>query len=151
MNISIVSNNDKRNLMNIENALIERVILPSDLSSVSQAESLVDKVCNHLTIQEDIYGNVLIAITEAINNAIIHGNCFNKDLSIEILVSANQEDLNFTIKDEGSGFDYTNLPDPTAPENIEKENGRGIFLIKNLSDEIQFNDSGNEITITFKR
>jgi serine/threonine-protein kinase RsbW len=52
-------------------------------------------------------------------------------------------------QDEGKGFDYHNLPDPTAPENILKENGRGIFLMKNLSDEIEFNDSGNEVTIYF--
>jgi serine/threonine-protein kinase RsbW len=57
----------------------------------------------------------------------------------------------FAIKDQGIGFDYNNLPDPTAPENIEKENGRGIFLIKNLSDDVEFNNEGNLITITFNR
>jgi serine/threonine-protein kinase RsbW len=53
------------------------------------------------------------------------------------------------ISDNGAGFDYNNLPDPTAPENIEKENGRGVFLMKSLADEVAFNDSGNEVSIYF--
>lgn len=137
--------------MNFEDTLIERVIYPSDLTSVSHVETLVDKVCNELAVDEEIYGNILIAITEAMNNAIIHGNSFKKDLDIEVLVAADEEKLLFAIKDQGIGFDYNNLPDPTAPENIEKENGRGIFLIKNLSDDVEFNDEGNLITITFNR
>ena len=112
--------------------VFERLVIPSDLSNVSLVESLIDKVCADLSIHEDLYGNVLIAVTEAVNNAIIHGNSFNLNKSVIIEVIQDDESFTFRIIDEGNGFDYMHLPDPTAPENIEKENGRGIFLIQNL-------------------
>ena len=131
--------------------VIERLVIPSDLSNVSLVESLIDKVCADLKINEDIYGNVLIAVTEAVNNAIINGNAFNHDKSVVVEVNQDNDSFIFRITDEGSGFDYLNLPDPTAPENIEKENGRGIFLIQNLSDCLDFDENGKVAVITFNK
>ncbi len=131
--------------------VIERLVIPSDLSNVSLVESLIDKVCAELNINEDIYGNVLIAVTEAVNNAIIHGNSFNHDKSVVVEVNQDDESFTFRVTDEGAGFDYMNLPDPTAPENIEKENGRGIFLIQNLSDCLDFEENGKVAVITFDK
>ena len=131
--------------------VIERLVIPSDLSNVSLVESLIDKVCADLHIQEDLYGNVLIAVTEAVNNAIIHGNTFNVNKSVTVEVVQTDDSLTFRVIDEGAGFDYMNLPDPTSPENIEKENGRGIFLIQNLSDSLDFEESGKVAVITFDK
>lgn len=132
-------------------SVIERLVIPSDLSHVSIVESLIDKVCAELNIHEDLFGNVLIAVTEAVNNAIIHGNAFNSDKSVVIEVVQDEESFSFKVIDEGVGFDYMNLPDPTAPENIEKENGRGIFLIQNLSDCLNFEENGKIAVITFDK
>jgi serine/threonine-protein kinase RsbW len=132
-------------------SVIERLVIPSDLSHVSIVESLIDKVCAELNIHEDLYGNVLIAVTEAVNNAIIHGNAFNPDKSVVVEVVQDEESFTFKVIDEGAGFDYMNLPDPTAPENIEKENGRGIFLIQNLSDCLDFEENGKIAVITFDK
>ena len=132
-------------------SVIERLVIPSDLSHVSIVESLIDKVCAELNIHEDLYGNVLIAVTEAVNNAIIHGNAFNPEKSVVIEVVQDEESFTFKVIDEGVGFDYMNLPDPTAPENIEKENGRGIFLIQNLSDCLDFEENGKVAVITFDK
>lgn len=131
--------------------VIERLVIPSDLSNVSLVESLIDKVCADLHIQEDLYGNVLIAVTEAVNNAIIHGNTFNVNKSVTVEVVQTDDSLTFRVIDEGAGFDYLNLPDPTSPENIEKENGRGIFLIQNLSDSLDFEESGKVAVISFDK
>lgn len=131
--------------------VFERLVIPSDLSNVSLVESLIDKVCADLSIHEDLYGNVLIAVTEAVNNAIIHGNSFNLNKSVIIEVIQDDESFTFRIIDEGNGFDYMHLPDPTAPENIEKENGRGIFLIQNLSDCLDFEEDGKVAVITFDK
>ena len=131
--------------------VIERLVIPSDLSNVSLVESLIDKVCADLHIQEDLYGNVLIAVTEAVNNAIIHGNTFNVNKSVTVEVVQSDDSLTFRVIDEGAGFDYMNLPDPTSPENIEKENGRGIFLIQNLSDSLDFEESGKVAVISFDK
>ncbi|MFN5416600.1 MAG: ATP-binding protein [Flavobacteriia bacterium] len=129
--------------------LIDQIEIPSELKNLGLVEQFIDKVCESKGLDEDVYGNVLIAVTEAVNNAIIHGNCFanDKKVKVDVLETANQ--ICFSVMDEGVGFDFHNLPDPTAPENIEKENGRGIFLIKNLSDEMSFDEPGNVIHIFF--
>jgi serine/threonine-protein kinase RsbW len=131
--------------------IIEALTLPTDFQSLVEVENLVEKVCQIVDIQEDAYGNVLIAVTEAVNNAICHGNNQNNTLTIEVAVGDSTNAFCFKIKDQGKGFDYNNLPDPTAPENILKENGRGIFLMRNLSDEVSFNEAGNEVIIYFSK
>lgn len=131
--------------------VIEKLSVPSELSSVSIVESLIDRVCGSLGVHEDAYGNILIAVTEAVNNAVIHGNCFKSELDIDVEVLNIDDRLCFSVKDQGNGFDYSNLPDPTAPENIEKENGRGIFLIKNLADDLVFDEGGRVVNIYFNR
>lgn len=114
------------------------------------AEKLVDDVCRHFKVDEDYYGNILIAVTEAVNNAIHHGNRLDPSKSVTIeFVAFNKHQLHFTIKDQGVGFDYNALPDPTDPENIDKISGRGVFLMKNLSDELRFNDTGSSVEMVF--
>lgn len=121
----------------------------SDLKFMSEVELLIDTVCEDLELNEDHYGNILIAVTEAVNNAIVHGNHNDEDKKVKVAVQKEDEKVTFTVADEGKGFDYENLPDPTAPENIEKPDGRGIFLMKNLSDEVSFDLNGSKVSITF--
>jgi serine/threonine-protein kinase RsbW len=91
----------------------------------------------------------MIAVTEAVNNAIKHGNDGDKSKNVSLSLSLKDSLIQFVIKDEGSGFDYENLPDPTSPENIEKIGGRGIFLMKHLSDQVEFKDKGKEVQLSF--
>jgi len=131
--------------------LIHEVTLPSTPASITEVESLIDESCAELQLNEDLYGNILIAVTEGVNNAIIHGNKLNASLSVRVGVLNNEEWVCFSIKDQGSGFDPESIPDPTAPENLLKENGRGIFLMKNLSDEVTFEDRGTIVNVCFRR
>jgi serine/threonine-protein kinase RsbW len=131
--------------------IVDTISIPSEYSEVSKVESLVDRVCSDLGIQEDFYGNVLIAVTEAVNNGIQHGNAFDSNLLVSVGVGDKEDEFCFTVKDQGRGFDYANLPDPTAPENIEKENGRGIFLMQSLADEVVFEDNGRTVNIYFSK
>jgi serine/threonine-protein kinase RsbW len=131
--------------------IIKRLKLPSDFNALVDVENLIDRVCTDLGIQEEAYGNVLIAVTEAVNNAVNHGNKLNNNLFVDVSVGDHSEQFCFNIVDEGQGFDYDNLPDPTAPENILKENGRGIFLMKNLADEIVFDKNGSSVFIYFTK
>lgn len=137
--------------MNSEFTVIEKISFSSDLSNLTKVESLVDVVCEELNLDGEMFGNILIAVTEAVNNSIIHGNKFSdaKDVTVEVGIS--DDSFVFCISDLGDGFDFSNLPDPTAPENIEKENGRGIFLIKNLADDLVYTDNGRVATILFER
>lgn len=123
--------------------------IASSLDRIPEVESMIDKVSEELGINEDHYGNILIAVTEAVNNAIIHGNKYSADKKVRVEAVKNNEGVVFTISDEGNGFDFENLPDPTAPENIEKPDGRGIFLMKNLSDGVVFDSKGSKVSITF--
>ena len=132
-------------------SVIESLKLSSTYNSVADIERLIDKVCNSVGVNEDAYGNVLIAVTEAVNNAIQHGNKENEALTINVSVSYNDEKVCFSVKDEGPGFDFNNLPDPTAPENLLKENCRGIFLMRNLADEVEFTGEGNEVCLFFNK
>lgn len=123
--------------------------ISSKLDRIPEVESLIDKVSDELGLNEDHYGNMLIAVTEAVNNAIIHGNKYSDDKKVKVEVVKEPSSIVFVISDEGDGFDYLNLPDPTAPENLEKPDGRGIFLMKNLSDGVQFESNGSKVSITF--
>ena len=135
--------------MKDEYSVIESLRLSSTYKSVADIERLIDKVCTSVGVNEDAYGNVLIAVTEAVNNAIQHGNKENEELSIDVSVKDNQNKVCFSVKDEGVGFDFENLPDPTSPENLLKENGRGIFLMRNLADECLFEENGRIIELVF--
>jgi serine/threonine-protein kinase RsbW len=122
---------------------------PSKAENIHLVEQMIDSVCEEQKVAEDHYGNILIAMTEAVNNAIHHGNRLNPDKKTKVTFDRNENQLKFTVVDEGPGFDFDNLPDPTAPENIEKPNGRGIFLMKNLADEINFEDNGRKVELFF--
>jgi serine/threonine-protein kinase RsbW len=132
-------------------SLVETLSIRSDFHEIPRVEALVDKVCSGLGVNEDFYGNVLIAVTEAVNNAIEHGNRGSADMKVSVAVGDSSDEFCFSVKDQGEGFDFNNLPDPTAPENILKENGRGIFLMRNLADEIVFEEGGRVVSIYFNK
>jgi len=131
--------------------VVDSLSIPSDFESLTEVENLVDNICAKLEVNEDHYGNVLIAVTEAVNNAILHGNEKNIDLNVDLYVGDKETDFCFNVKDQGDGFDYNNLADPTAPENIEKVDGRGIFLMKSLAEEIEYDNGGSSVFIYFKK
>ena len=91
----------------------------------------------------------MIDVTEAVNNAIRHGNGNDKSKNVSLSLKLEENQIIFIVSDEGTGFDYNNLPDPTAPENLEKPGGRGIFLMKHLCDEVSFEDDGKIVQLNF--
>ena len=144
----LVKEPEKKQKQNtIENKKINFASIPDNIVMV---EKLIDEICEEQNINEDYYGNILISITEAVNNAIQHGNKYDPNKFVDIAFETDSDTLYFTIEDEGDGFDYENLPDPTDPQNIEKINGRGIFLMKNLADEVSFSKSGRIVELNFK-
>lgn len=128
-----------------------RIEIPSLSENIRMIESFIDNAKDKFHLNDDIYGNIMIAVTEAVNNAIKHGNAGNssKNVSLSLTLSENDGLIKFRVEDEGHGFDYHNLPDPTAPENLEKPGGRGIFLMKHLSDEVHFTEKGRVVELSF--
>ena len=125
--------------------------LASRLESISELEKFIDDLKEDLSLPEEIYANVLTCMNEAVINAILHGNKENSNKKVYINIESEpRKKLVFTIKDEGEGFDYASIPDPTLPENIELFSGRGIYIIQHLADQVIFNKEGNEIELTFR-
>ncbi len=123
--------------------------IPSLSENIRMIESFIDNAREKYHLDDDIYGNIMIAVTEAVNNAIRHGNKSNSSKNVSLTLSLAEGLIKFKIEDEGNGFDYDSLPDPTAPENIEKPGGRGIFLMKHLADEVAFNERGKVVELSF--
>lgn len=131
---------------------VKSIKFPSKPENIAIVEKFVDDLRTDLNIGDDVYGNVLISLTEAANNAILHGNKADEKKQVEISYTLDErgKNLSFIIKDQGPGFDYNNLPDPTAPENLERTHGRGVFLMMQLADMVVFSDNGATIEMTFK-
>lgn len=125
------------------------LVIKSETENLRLVEKFVDDISAELKLSDEIYGNILIATLEAVNNAIIHGNKQQKDLDVVINTVRDDKGLHLTVEDQGPGFDYDNIPDPTAPENLEKINGRGIFLMDKLSDKLEFDKNGAKVQLTF--
>ena len=125
------------------------ISLPSQTKSIMHLESFVEKVFEYHKVEKGIFGNVLICLTEAVTNAIVHGNKENVDKYVHIKTTLKESLIGFTIVDEGPGFDYNDIPDPTSPENISNTGGRGVFLMRQLSDEIKFSKGGSSVEIKF--
>jgi serine/threonine-protein kinase RsbW len=126
-----------------------RLHFGSSFDNINLVERFVVEICERHNIQEDNFGNILIAVTEAVNNAIQHGNNLDPDKNIDLEFDAETDKICFTVSDEGRGFNYHSLPDPTEPENIEKPHGRGVFLMKNLADSVDFYDNGRQVKLYF--
>ena len=123
--------------------------IPSLVENIRIVESFVDNAKEEYNLTDDLYGNIMIAVIESVNNTIIHGNKTDKNKNVLLSATLHDEQIVFIVSDEGQGFDHQSLPDPTAPENIEKVGGRGIFLIKNLADEVSFKSEGRTLELTF--
>ena len=131
-------------------AQINDLTFPSNRSNITLVETFIEEVFKDLKIKDEFYGNILVAVTEAVTNAIIHGNKSNDSKMVIVSVDTPKKNsLVFTIEDEGFGFTPEDVPDPTSPENIEKPHGRGIFLMKHLSDNVRFNNNGSSVSVEF--
>ena len=127
----------------------DKISLASESKSLLILEEWINKLCDLYQISVEQYGNVLIAITEAVNNAIIHGNKNIANKKTDIEYNIDSQTITFTVFDEGTGLDFNDLPDPTSPENLEKPPGRGLFLMNHLADEVNFIDNGNVVQLKF--
>ncbi len=128
---------------------VDKIRFNSDIKNINLVEKLIDDLSNRHSFNSDVYGKLLLAVVEGVNNAIVHGNKMDKGKEVEVSFVIEEDKVSFTIEDQGPGFDYTQVPDPTKPENLEKTHGRGIFLMHHLADEIEFENEGSKVTMEF--
>jgi len=128
-----------------------RLDVPSDLGMVGDA---VELVATHLppgTLSpRRISFNLRTALAEALGNAIRYGNGEDPDRVVRVYVELRRDFVRIHVDDDGQGFDPSRLPDPTHPDNLEREYGRGLFVIRHLVDDVAFNEKGNGICLTLR-
>lgn len=129
---------------------MESISIASDIENLTVIETMVDTLSKRLGISDEVYGKILISTVEAVNNAIMHGNRGDSRKKVTVVVKSDGNIFDVTVTDEGEGFSYSNIPDPTDPRNIENLHGRGVFIMKSLADSIEYNSSGNEVRMKFK-
>jgi serine/threonine-protein kinase RsbW len=126
-------------------------VLDLDLFSTRDGINLVTDQLTALFcragLSEDETFDLKLAAQEAVVNAVEHGNDCDETKKVHVHCEATGNVITLVVRDEGPGFDPAQVPDPTLPENILREHGRGLFLMRNLCDEVRFNAKGNEITI----
>ena len=119
-----------------------------EFSIASEIGNIV-KVENFIDYFSDVFGKISLCVIEAVNNAILYGNKLDSSKHVKFSVYEEEKRLFVAVKDEGEGFDYSYIPDPTLPDNIEKDAGRGLYLMKTLSDDLIFEDGGSKVTMVF--
>lgn len=118
--------------------------------NIARLEGYVQKMVETYKITPNKYGDILISLTEAVNNAIIHGNHKDESKKVKIHLKKLNNKLAIRVSDQGRGFDLGRVPDPTCPDNLERCGGRGVFLMQQLSDKLQFEDNGRTVEMQFR-
>lgn len=128
----------------------ESYVLKTDRNEIKHVEEILKRINQRLCFPEDKFINLLIAVSEALINAIVHGNHLDTLKKVFLNIIYNDNFITVQVQDEGSGFDTSEIPDPTLDENLLREHGRGLFIIKSLVDRCIVNttENGTEVTLT---
>ncbi len=133
-----------------KNKYDEIIKFTSEFHNISYSDEIIDKIFSKIKISPELFGNIMLSLSEAINNAIVHGNQFDPTKYIYVYYKILETKLEICVKDEGDGFDYQTIDDPTEEQNINKLSGRGVFIILNLADTVEFSyDNGQIVKMIF--
>jgi len=125
--------------------------IASKIDNINKVEKFIDDFSEKNEINSEIYGKILIATVEAVNNSIVHGNKEDINKYVNVNLKIQNDTIYIIVEDEGPGFDYSKVPDPTKPENVENIHGRGIYLMQHLADDVSFNENGTIVTMEFNK
>ena len=129
---------------------IHRLKINSSPDCIKTVKNWIDDIAIDYGICEELYPDILISMTEAVNNAIHHGNRGDESKKISLVCRVKERKIKFEVIDEGEGFNPDDIPDPRSSEKIETENGRGVFIMKSLASKVKFKRKGSKVEITFK-
>lgn len=126
-----------------------KIKFSSVIENICRVEEFIQRIFTQYSIGDVYQGRITTVIIEAVNNAILCGNISDPSKFVTVEFCSSEKYYEFTVSDEGDGFDYTIIPDPTLPENLEKESGRGLFLMTTLADEVIFKNLGATVVMRF--
>ena len=128
-----------------------RISIPSTQEYLPDVDIFIEGILRGYGINESIIADIAISVSELVNNAIDHGNKKNEEKRVIVTIEKNSEAVSLTVTDEGAGFNPDELDDPLAEENLLKEVGRGIFIVRSLMDKVDIMPSKKGTKITFTR
>jgi len=121
----------------------------SDPDILVDVEKFVTDVADEQNFSDDVKTGLTLSVAEATANAIVHGNKLDPNKIVLVKMIVEDDKVTVIIKDEGSGFDLDSIPDPTTPENLLKDSGRGIHIMKTFLHDLQYNftEDGTEVIL----
>ncbi|HKL17718.1 MAG TPA: ATP-binding protein [Halalkalibaculum sp.] len=128
----------------------KEIVLESSFDEVEHLEDYVNELQDWADFNDEDYARIMLTLSEAVTNAIVHGNKENPEKQVTIRSELTDGTLSISVKDEGAGFDPSNIPDPLKEENLLNIGGRGVYLIKQYADDLQFNENGTKLEMLFK-
>ena len=129
----------------------ETITLASRREEVSRLETLINKLAEHFRLPDGLRETIMLALNEAATNAIVHGNKNDPNKEVTVTAKVTPDRIEFTVADQGQGFDPGSLPSPLDEPNLMKPSGRGVFLMRQFADQVRFSEKGNRVTLTFNR
>lgn len=130
--------------------LLQTLTLKSTYEEVEKVEGLLTGLQDELGFNDELYARMMLAVSEAATNGIVHGNQLDKSKTVKISAYLDDNKLLFETQDQGEGFDRDELPNPLAEENLLKTSGRGVFLMEEYADEVSFSEGGTNLTLVFE-
>lgn len=128
----------------------DTITIPSSQEYLNDVDVFIEGILRGYGADESVIADIAISVSELVNNAICHGNRSSEDKTVRVTIARNGKDVNITIADQGEGFNPDEIDDPLADENLLKEAGRGIFIVRSLMDRVEMseNNGGTVVTIT---
>lgn len=128
----------------------KKLVIPSLFEEVQRVEPYLQELQEWAGFKDDDLARIMLTLSEAVTNAIVHGN--KEDPKREVIISPFLDDdtLSISVKDEGEGFDPADLPDPLKEENLLNEGGRGVYLIRQYADSVSFAENGTNLIMEFE-
>ncbi len=128
----------------------KKLVIPSLFEEIQQLESYLQELQEWAGFDDEDFSRIMLTLSEAVTNAIVHGNKEDPKKVVTILPSLEGQTLSISVKDEGMGFNHADLPDPLKETNLLKEGGRGVFIICHYTDNVSFAENGTRMIMEFK-
>jgi len=128
----------------------KELILKSEYEEVEKVETLLNELQTELGFNDEFYAKLMLTVSEAATNGIIHGNQLDPSKKVVLTAKCDGKKLTFITKDQGSGFVPSEVPNPLAEENLLKPSGRGVFLMKEYAETVEYQDGGTKLILGFK-
>lgn len=125
------------------------ITLESDLDELERVNAFLQQITDIIELDSSTGHNIMLVLTEAVANAILHGNREDPEKTVSVTAHITTNLLKIVVKDQGSGFDPEKIPDPRKEENLLKSSGRGVWLMKEFSDKLIYSDSGTRVELHF--